>query len=100
METFGNLVTGFLIAAFSSFSVLFFIIIIYISIISTLVGLGLFILWIITLIDCVQRDEKDFPVGGDNAKILWILLLVLINNIVPIIYYFLIMRKKPGKAKK
>jgi hypothetical protein len=59
-----------------------------------LISMGMFVLWIITLIDCIRRDKKDFAYGGKDAKILWILLLVFFRQIVPIIYYLLIMYKK------
>ena len=100
MGNLGNIIGGFFIAAFTSLSFVFVLVIIYISIIFSLIGIAIFILWIITLIDCVQRDDENFAVGGKNAKIIWLLLLVLINNIVPVIYYFLIMHKKPRKPKK
>ncbi|MGM0366621.1 MAG: PLDc N-terminal domain-containing protein [Actinomycetota bacterium] len=84
----------------ATFGTFFFAIITFAIIISSIISLGLFALWIITLIDCIQRDEKDFAVGGSNAKLLWILLLVLVSNIVPLIYYFLIMYKKPRTGSK
>ncbi|MCG9478648.1 MAG: PLDc N-terminal domain-containing protein [Actinomycetia bacterium] len=78
----------------------FLIVVIFFIFAASIISLGLFVLWIITLVDCVKRDDEDFAVGGSNAKLIWILLLVLINNIVPIIYYFLIMHKKPAKNPK
>jgi len=77
-----------------SLAVLFFAIIFCFIILGTLISLGLFVLWIITLVDCIRRDNKDFAAGGKNPKVLWILLLVFFRQIVPIIYYFLIMYKK------
>ncbi|MDD3777691.1 MAG: PLDc N-terminal domain-containing protein [Actinomycetota bacterium] len=76
---------------------IFVVLMIIFAIVASLIGLGIFILWIITLIDCIKRDDKDFAVGGTNAKIIWLLLLILVNNIVPIIYYFVIMYKKEDK---
>lgn len=83
-----------------SLSIVFFTICFYFILLSFLAGLGLFVLWIITLIDCIKRGNKDFAVGGQNAKLIWILLLILIRNIVPIIYFFLIMYKKPRSIQK
>ncbi len=57
-----------------------------------LIGLALFVLWIIALIDCIKRDNKDFAVGGTNAKLIWILLLLVVRAIVPVIYYILIIK--------
>jgi hypothetical protein len=83
----------------TSLSVLFFELLFCFMIIASLISLGLFVLWIITLVDCVRRDKKNFAFGGKDAKVLWILLLVFFRKIVPIIYYFLIMYKKSKKSK-
>ncbi|MCE5329519.1 PLD nuclease N-terminal domain-containing protein [bacterium] len=56
--------------------------------------MGLFVLWIIALVDCTRRNEKDFTGIGSYEKIMWLLLIIFINNVVPIIYYILVMRKK------
>jgi hypothetical protein len=69
------------------------------AMLSFLIGMGMFVLWIITLIDCIRRDNKDFSYGGKDAKVLWILLLVFFRQVVPIIYYLLIMYKKRVKPK-
>jgi len=50
-----------------------------------------FIIWM--LIDCIQRDEKDF-----KDKTLWLILLVIgifcgYSGILSIVYYFAIKRK-------
>ncbi len=91
--------TTFIIAMGSSLSVLFFIFLFYLIMLCFFIGLGLFVLWIITLIDCIKRDNKNFKFGGANAKLIWILLLVFFRNITPIIYYFIIMYK-PKKLPK
>jgi hypothetical protein len=93
----------FLIAASStmmtSLLVLFTTVVFCFIMLGFLISLGLFVLWIITLIDCVRRDNKDFVFGGKDAKVLWILLLIFFRQIAPIIYYLLIMYKKGGKPK-
>jgi hypothetical protein len=71
----------------------------YFIMLGFLISLGLIVLWIITLIDCVRRDNKDFAYGGKDAKVLWIFLLIFFRQIVPIIYYLLIMYKKGTKPK-
>ncbi len=93
MEAIIGILTGI-------FGSLFFIIIIFSIIFSSIISIGLFALWIVTLIDCIKRDEKDFAFGGPNAKLIWILLLALVNNIAPIIYFILIMYKKPRTKAK
>jgi hypothetical protein len=45
----------------------------YFIMLGFLISLGLIVLWIITLIDCVRRDNKDFAYGGKDAKVLWFL---------------------------
>jgi len=93
----------FLIAASStmmtSLLVLFTTVVFCFIMLGFLISLGLFVLWIITLIDCIRRDNKDFAFGGKDAKVLWILLLIFFRQIAPIIYYLLIMYKKGGKPK-
>ncbi len=75
-------------------TILFFVTMSIAIFVSILISLGLFVLWIVTLVDCIKRKEKDFSVGGPNAKLIWLLILILVNNIGPIVYYFLIMYKK------
>jgi len=91
--------TAFIMAMGSLLSVLFFIFVFYFIMLCSFIGLGLFVLWIITLIDCIKRDNKNFKAGGKNAKLMWILLLVFFRKITPIIYYFLMMYK-PKKLPK
>lgn len=67
-----------------------------------ILGILLFVLWIITLIDCIRRENKEFPEGGENAKTIWLVVLLvtwIVNFwwLVAIIYYFMIMKKKPLK---
>ena len=63
-------------------------------------GITLFVFWLIALIDCIRRDEKDFAIGGDNAKLVWILLLILVRGIAGIIYYLVIMKNNRSSDKK
>ncbi|TES93798.1 MAG: PLDc_N domain-containing protein [Candidatus Cloacimonadota bacterium] len=66
-----------------------------------LIILGLLGLWIWMLIDCIKREEKDFPSMGENTKLIWILIVVLTQWIGAIIYYFMVKQKmdKPSKEK-
>lgn len=62
--------------------------------------LGLFVLfsligWILALVDCVKRQFK-----GENEKIIWILIIVLVGIIGAIIYYFMVYRKAKAEEKK
>ncbi len=64
--------------------------------------LFLFVLWIITIIDCAKRKDEEFPDGGKDPKIIWLVILtaswlVSLNWVAAIVYYFVVMRKKPLK---
>ncbi|MEA2015470.1 MAG: hypothetical protein U9O59_01925 [Actinomycetota bacterium] len=68
-----------------------------------LVGLFLFVVWIIALVDCSRRKLEEFPkgTGGENAKTLWLVILIVtffvtqLHGIAAIVYYFMVMKKKP-----
>ena|GEM_PF-1366883 len=67
-----------------------------------LVGLLLFILWIITLVDCVKRDNSEFPGAGENTKTIWLVILIVtffVNFwwVAAVVYYFAVMKKMPRK---
>jgi TctA family transporter len=86
--------------ALISFSSLFFIMWILYVFTALILGITFFVFWIIALIDCIKRDEKDFAIGGDNAKLIWILLLILVRGIAGVVYYLVIMRNaSPGDRK-
>ncbi len=95
MEELMTIIFGFFGIAATSFYAVFFMIWSYFIIVSMIIGLALFVFWVIALIDCIKRDNKDFAIGGENAKLIWILILILVRSITPIIYYLLIMYKKP-----
>ena len=58
-----------------------------------IVVLGLLALWIWMLVDCVKRDENNFPSLGENTKIIWILIIALAGWVGAIIYYFMVKQK-------
>jgi hypothetical protein len=60
-------------------------------------GIFFFVVWIIALVDCAKRENMDFPSPSENSKVLWILIVVLAGGVGAIIYYFLVMKKMPGK---
>lgn len=67
-----------------------------------IVGIFLFVVWIITIVDCAKRKNEEFPDGGENAKTIWlvVLLVTLVIGfwwIAAIVYYFMVMKKKPLK---
>lgn len=62
-----------------------------------IVGLlvGLFIFWILMIVDVAQRK---FP--EHNQQLVWILVVVLASYIGAIIYYFVVKRKDTPKVQK
>ncbi len=62
-------------------------------------ALGLFLFWLLVLIDCISMKSKD------NDKIIWALVIIFLHLLGALIYYFV---KKPkldfgkgvGKAAK
>ena len=50
--------------------------------------------WIWMLIDAARREFDD-----PNTKVLWIILLILLQVVGAIVYYFVIKRKGPAVAK-
>ncbi len=70
-----------------------------------LVMLALFVFWIITVVDCAKRKNEEFPEGGDNIKTIWLVVLLVswvvsLNWVAAIIYYVMVMRKKPLSKKE
>ncbi len=76
-----------------------------VAVVGGLIGLFLFVVWIIALVDCGRRKPEEFPpgTGGENAKTMWLVILIVtffvtqLNGIAAIIYYFMVMKKKPLK---
>jgi hypothetical protein len=97
METLMAIIFGYFGLAATSVYAVFFMIWFYFIIVSMIIGMALFVFWIIALIDCIKRDNKDFAIGGESAKLIWILILILVRSITPVVYYLLIMKKKPQK---
>jgi|GEM_PF-902209 len=75
------------------------------AVIGGLIGLFFFVIWIIALVDCAKRKPNEFPpgTGGENAKTMWLAILIAtffvsqLNGVAAIIYYFMVMKKKPRK---
>jgi hypothetical protein len=50
------------------------------------------IFWLWMLIDCLKRKDDMFKFGGNNAKLIWVLVIIFTGLIGALIYYFLIKR--------
>ncbi|MBN2100802.1 PLDc N-terminal domain-containing protein [Candidatus Dojkabacteria bacterium] len=53
------------------------------------------VLWIVMIIDAVQRKPEEFPNGTENDRMIWLLIVVLTGWIGGIIYYFMVYKKIP-----
>lgn len=60
-----------------------------IPLIMFLIGILFFVFWVWMLIDAIQNQKEDRP--------LWILILIFLNILGAIIYYFAEKRKRSGK---
>ncbi len=65
------------------------------EIILILAAIVLLISWLWMLIDCLKRPDDMFKFGGNNAKLIWVLVIIFTGLIGALIYYFLI--KKADK---
>lgn len=52
------------------------------------------VFWVWMLVDAIIRETWEYPGGGANDKLVWVLLVALIQP-VSVIYYFLVYRKVP-----
>jgi hypothetical protein len=63
-----------------------------------LAGIFLFVVWIMMLVDCIKRDNSEFPNAGESTKTMWLLIVILTSGVGAIIYYFMVRKKMPRKA--
>jgi hypothetical protein len=54
----------------------------------------LLIPWLWMLIDCLKRPDDDFAIGGNYAKLIWVLVIVFTGLIGALLYYLLIKRSE------
>jgi NhaP-type Na+/H+ or K+/H+ antiporter len=69
-----------------------------------LLSLGLLALWVIAIIDLVQRKDDEFPNANESSKTTWLVILLVslafnFSGIAAIIYYFVVMKKMPRNKK-
>ena len=67
-----------------------------------ILAVALIVLWLWMLIDCLKRPDGKFKYGGNNAKLIWILVIIFTALIGALIYYFLIkiMDEEEKEVKK
>ncbi len=58
-----------------------------------ILGVILFVLWLWMLIDCLKRPDDTFEIGGTNAKLIWVLVIIFTGFIGALIYFFLIKKR-------
>ncbi len=52
------------------------------------------VLWVWMLIDCIKRPDDEFAIGGNYAKIIWIIVIIFAGLIGALIYFVLIKREE------
>lgn len=53
------------------------------------------VFWIMMIVDCVKREEEQFPGSTGSSKTLWLVLVIVLGIIGAIVYYFMIKKKAP-----
>jgi uncharacterized BrkB/YihY/UPF0761 family membrane protein len=53
------------------------------------------VFWLMMLVDSLTRDDNKFPnKGKNNERLIWVIVMVFLNFIGAILYYFLVRSKK------
>lgn len=89
-DSLANGLGGSVLSAFCCFAYL----------IPIVIGVAGLVVWIIALIDVVQRPDAEFPSARQGAynsseKVIWVLVVVLAGVIGAIVYYAVVMRPYP-----
>ncbi len=58
-----------------------------------ILGILGFVFWLWMLVDCLKRPDDRFAIGGNYAKLIWVLVIVFVGFIGALIYYFLVKRR-------
>jgi hypothetical protein len=92
MDPFTDIVSIMVIFVWC-FYLLFFLMFFLAAAVMMLFSIFSTIFWILMLVDCVQRKEKDFPEG--QTQLTWVLVIALTGIIGALIYYLIVKRAKP-----
>jgi hypothetical protein len=55
-------------------------------------GFAFPVFWVWMLVDALLRPERDYPSGGSDEKLVWILFM-LFAHVASVAYFFLVLRK-------
>ncbi len=62
------------------------------TVVLTIASLLFPLFWVWMLIDSILRNDNEYPAGSTNEKLVWVLLVALVQ-FVAVIYYFMVYRK-------
>ncbi|ATU08467.1 PLDc_N domain-containing protein [Methanohalophilus portucalensis FDF-1] len=54
------------------------------------VGAIVIVFWLFMLSDCLQRSTENFPRAGEYEKLIWSIVLIFLNFIGAILYYYMV----------
>lgn len=60
-------------------------------------GIASFVIWVWAIVDIATRPDDKFPKTMENAKIVWLLIVLFTQLIGAILYYFLVYRVAPKR---
>ncbi len=65
------------------------------------IAVALTVLWVVALIDVLQRTDQEFPgwQPGSSSKVVWVLVVLLLHGLGALIYYFTIMSSHPRRRR-
>lgn len=69
-------------------------------VIPMLIGVAAVAVWIVVLIDVLQRAPADFPNAragrvDPNERLIWLFVVLLVGTIGAVVYYFMVMKPYP-----
>jgi hypothetical protein len=70
-------------------------------VIAVTLGVPLGVLWVIALVDVLHRADWEFPSWqpGSNDRIVWAFVVLILNGIGALVYYFMVMKPYPRQHR-